>query len=361
MNFVSQLLGFIDTAITGAAESTFGAVAGNYGGIITILAVLAFAAYGIAIAIGAATTRPADFFQLVMRIVLVFTFALSWANFEVIYDALTNTSDGLVTALFSVAGGGASNSVESAENFARDAQTAASSVIQAEGSITRGVLGALMYVLLALLQAAYVLVAGFAKIMIGILVGLAPFAIAATIFQRTQFLFEAWLSSLVGYFMYPIAAAGVMGFIATVAREAMGDASESSLLGITGVVVIIFVGIFALKSIPQVASNITGQLNLAGIAPEALRVAARPATKAMEIAKGAGGQVASGFMTGGETAQRAQHSRRFGSATDMKLANLGAAAGNNAIGRFAQRRRDVQFAREANERVRRRSRSKSTE
>lgn len=361
MDFVSDLMGFIDDAITGAAAGTFGAVAGNYGGIITILAVLSFAAYGIAIAIGAATTRPADFFQLVMRIILVFIFGLTWNNFQVIYEALTNTSDGLVTALFSVAGGGAANSVESAENFAANAQSAAASVIQAEGSITRGVLGALMYVLLAALQAAYVLVAGFAKIMIGILVGLAPFAISATIFARTQFLFEAWLSSLIGYFMYPVAAAGVMGFIATVAESAFDDSSSSTLLGITGVVVIILVGIYALKSIPQIASNITGQLNLAGIAPEALRVAARPAVKAGEIAKGAGGQVASGFMTGGETAQRAQHSRRFGSATDMKLANLGAAAGNNAIGRFAQRRKDVQFAREANERVRRRSRSKSTE
>ncbi len=281
------------------------------------------------------------------------TFGLTWANFEVIYDAMTNTSDAFVTALFSVAGSGASSSVESAEQFASDAQATASSVIRAEGSITRGVLGALMYVLLAALQAAYVLVAGFAKIMIGILIGLAPFAIGSTCFTRTQFLFEAWLSSLIGYFLYPVAAAGVMGFVATVARNAFTASADSTLLGVTGVVVIILVGIFALKSIPQIASNITGQLNLGGIAPEALSIAARPAIKAGEVTKTAGMQVVSGVTTGGETAQRAAHSRRFGSAIDMKLANAGARLGNNKLGRFVQRRRDVQFAREANERIRR--------
>lgn len=57
----------------------------------------------------------------------------------------------------------------------------------------------------------------------------------------------------------------------------------------------IFVGIFALKSIPQAISNITGQFNLAGIAPDALRVVASPgtyaggkfATRAREVKAGA--------------------------------------------------------------------------
>ncbi len=209
-----------------------------------------------------------------------------------------------------------------------------------------------MYALLAGMQAAYILVAGFAKIMIGILVGVAPFAITTTVFRRTQFLFEAWLSALISYFMYPVAAAGVMGFVATVAKEAFSVRDESTLVGITGVVTIIIVGIFALKSIPQIASNITGQLNLGGIAPEALSIVARPAVKAGEISKGAGAQVLSGATTGGETAQRSQQSRRFGSATDMKLANAGAALANNRVGHFIQRRRDLNAARAANERRR---------
>lgn len=349
MAYVADIMEFIDNAVSGAAEGTFVSVATNYGGMITILATLAFVAFGLMVAIGAITARAADITQLCFRIVLVFTFALSWSNFEVIYDTLTNTSDALVAALFSAANDTpATSSVQLAEGFADDAQKTAATVIQAESSITRAFLGTIMYILLAGLQAAYVLVAGFAKMMIGILIGLAPFAIAATILQRTSFLFEAWLSSLIGYFMYPVAAAGVMGFVASVARELFDESDSTALVGITGVVVIIIVGIFALKSIPQIASNITGQLSLGGIAPEALRIVGQSAVKPAAVAAGPLGQVASGFSTGGETTQVAGLARRRGSALDTKLANAGAKLGDNRFGHFIQRRRDTQFAREAN-------------
>jgi hypothetical protein len=65
-----------------------------------------------------------------------------------------------------------------------------------------------------------------------------------------------------------------------------------------------------------------------------------------------GAQVLSGATTGGETIQRAAQNRRFGSSMDMKLANVGAKISDNAAGRFVQRRRDVQFARASNERLR---------
>ncbi len=353
MAIVADIMGFIDTAVSGAAQDTFIAVADGYGGIITILAVMAFIVFGIAVALGVVTARVGDMTQLILRIVLIFTFGLSWANFEVIYDALTNTGDSLVTALFTTTDdSGAASSVDLAEGFALQAQETAGAVIKAESAIARGFLGAIMYLLLALLQAAYILVAGFAKIMIGILVGLAPFAVAATCLNRTQFLFEAWVSSLIGYFMYPVAAAGVMGFVASVAKAAFTSRNEETLIGITGVVVIIIVGIYGLLTIPQVASNITGQLNLGGIAPQALSIVSRPAIQAGQIAKGAGAQVLSGATTGGETLQRATQNRRFGSASDMKLATVGAKLSDNAAGRFVQRRRDVQFARASNERLR---------
>mgnify|MGYP000392108239 CR=1 FL=1 len=235
MAYVAEVMGLIDNAVSGAAQSSFVAIASNYGGMITMFATLTFAAFGLSVALGAMTVRASDLTQLLLRIVLVFTFALSWSNFEVLYDALTNTSDALVTALFSAANDTAvGSSVDLAEKFSDQAQETAGTVIQAESSITRGVLGVVMYVLLAGLQAAYILVAGFAKIMIGILIGLAPFAIGATVIQRTQFLFEAWLSSLIGYFLYPVAAAGVMGFVASVGAKAFDGSDSTTLVGITG-------------------------------------------------------------------------------------------------------------------------------
>lgn len=290
---------------------------------------MALAFYGLGVALGSFAVRAGDIIQIIIRIILVFTFGLTWPNFEIVYFALTSAADALVTALFSAAGGSAVDAIDSAEQFAQTAQATSSSVIRAEGSITRGLLGAGMYILLAALQAVYILIAGFAKIMIGILVGLAPFAIGATIFNRTQFLFEAWLSSLIGYLMYPVAAAGVMGFVATVANEVFDNRTDTALVGITGVVVIILVGLFALRAVPQIAANLTGQMNLAGIAPEALQIVGRSIGK-----------------TNHTSANTAENIRRG------KTANDNGKVHDPQISKFTQRRRDVQFARDSNERLR---------
>ena len=74
MAIVADIMGFIDTAVSGAAQDTFVAVANGYGGIITILAVMAFMAFGIAVALGVVTARTGDMTQLILRIVLIFTF-----------------------------------------------------------------------------------------------------------------------------------------------------------------------------------------------------------------------------------------------------------------------------------------------
>lgn len=356
MAFVSDIMGFIDTAISGSAKTMFTAVSSGYGNVIVILAVLAFAAFGLSVALGVVTARTGDITQLVLRIILVFTFGLSWTNFQVIYDGMTGVGDGLVRVIFAAARSGIvgapQTSVSLMDDFSGQAQEMAAVVIKAESSIARGVLGALMYVLLSLLSAVYILVAGFAKIMIGILIGLAPFAIASTCLKRTQFLFEAWLSALVGYFMYPVAAAAVVAFVTSVAATAFDAKDTSALVGITGFIVIIIIAIFALGSIPNIASNITGQLNLGGIAPQALNIVKAPFAKAGSIAKGAAGQFASGYSTGGETKQKAEQLRRFGSKSDIRMANAGAHAANNMVGKFVQRRRDLSAAKASNERLR---------
>jgi type IV secretion system protein VirB6 len=108
-------------------------------------------------------------------------------------------------------------------------------------------------------MAAYILIVAFAKIMIAFLLGVAPLAIMATIFEKSKNLFEAWLSALIGYLMYPIAAAAIIGTVITVADKNFATASEVDNIGaILGFLVMCFVGFFALRAIPQAAANIIG-------------------------------------------------------------------------------------------------------
>lgn len=280
MNFVSRIVGDIDAAVQATAGQYFQVMSASIQSFYTGLLGLLFAFIGIMVALNVYAMAMRDAVQIGIRIVLVFAFALSWANFQVLYDVLTNTSQNIALSYFSIGGAGTNTTQPdiAMDQFSTDMANLVDTVTQAMGSIARGVIGALLYGVLAVLMAAYVLVVAFSKIMIAFLLGMAPLAMAATIFERTKTFFEAWLSSFIGYFMYPIAAAGIIGTVINVSKtfSTTGSPQTNTLGSILGFLVIIFVGIFALKSIPQAVSNITGQFNLASISPQALSLVGSP-------------------------------------------------------------------------------------
>ncbi|AWX93265.1 hypothetical protein DPM13_09490 [Paracoccus mutanolyticus] len=81
---------------------------------------------------------------------------------------------------------GRNNAYAAMDLFAVQMGDTADGVLRGMGSISRGVLGAVTYIMLAVLIAVYILIVGFAKIMIAVLLGLAPFAIIMTLFDKTK-------------------------------------------------------------------------------------------------------------------------------------------------------------------------------
>ncbi|TWI28203.1 type IV secretion system protein [Paracoccus sulfuroxidans] len=295
MATVTDLLTSLDRSISSAGERYFETTAEALGPIMTIMMTIFIVALGINIALGAASLSLRDTKQLMWRVILVYTFSLSWANFGVLYHALSEGSGNLAMGLFDAEGGEHSNPNAAMDSFAKNMADTVDTVSASRGSIQRGVIGGIAYVFLSALMAAYILVVGFAKIMIAFLLGVAPLAMIATIFDKTRNLFEAWLESFVGYLMYPIAASAIITSIVAVGEEqavaaTSGDATLGSILGFF---VVVFVGIFALKSIPSAAGHLSGQFRLASITPA-------PVTS---VARGLIGERAtmfrSGMLTGG--------------------------------------------------------------
>ena len=332
MNLVSQIVGAIDSAVLNTSSQFFQNTASSVLSLYTALLGLLFAFLGVMVALNVYAIAMRDAVQIGMRIVLVFAFGLSWANFSILYDALTNTSQNLAMAYFSIGGSGLGSQPDVAmDAFATDMATTVDTVAQAMGSITRGIIGALLYAILAVLMAAYVLIVSFSKIMIAFLLGLAPLAMMATIFERTKTFFEAWLSALIGYLLYPVAAAGIIGTVISVARSMSLQSPQGATLGtILGFLVMIFVGIFALKSIPQAVANITGQFNLASVTPQALSVVGSPAGFAHGWMSPRARNLGAGFLHGA-TETMARHNiartyadkgaavRRFSGETTRKI------------------------------------------
>lgn len=308
MNLISQIVSQIDSAVLSAGSQYFQATASSVLTLYTALLGILFAFLGIALAMNVFAVDMRDAFQIGTRIALVFTFGLSWANFSILYDALTNTSQNMALGFFAIGGAGLPLQPDAAmDQFATDMANIVDAVTQSMSSIVRGMVGALLYAILALLMAAYVLIVSFSKLMIAFLLGVAPLAAIFTIFERTKSLFEAWLSAFIGYLMYPVAAAGIIGTVINVSTNynlANSTPGGGVTLGsILGFLVIIFVGFFALWSIPQAVSNITGQFNLAGITPQALKVAGLPL---MAARSDRARNFASGMIYG-KTERMAQH------------------------------------------------------
>lgn len=274
MALVETILGDLDAAVLGVGQEYFTSTANALDPMLTIVTTLLIVLVGITMALGVNRMSTRDAWQLVSRIVLVFIFARSWANFGAIYDALSSGAGSLALSFFQ---GDTLNPAAGMDKFAVQMSDVADGAARATSSIARGVVSALLMMILSILMAAYVLIVGFSKIMIAFLLGVAPLAMIATIFERTKTLFEAWLTAFVGYLMYPIAAAAVIGAVIAMADAQWTPQAEVRDFSMTvGFLCVAFVGIFALLAIPTAAAHITGSFNLANFAPEALRAVATP-------------------------------------------------------------------------------------
>ncbi|MFC3166635.1 type IV secretion system protein [Paracoccus fontiphilus] len=274
MALVETILGDLDAAVLDVGETYFTATANALDPMLTIVATLLIILVGINMALGAYRLSMRDTWQIVSRIILVFLFARSWANFGTIYDALSSGAGNLALSFFH---GGAATPEAAMDKFAVQMSDVADGAAEAQSAIARGVIAGFLFIILSVLMAAYVLIVGFSKIMIAFLLGVAPLAMIATLFERTKSLFEAWLTSFVGYLLYPIAAAAVIGAVVAMAEAQFRPQAEvRDFSMILGFLCVAFVGIFALLAIPTAAANITGNFNLANFASEAVRLVGRP-------------------------------------------------------------------------------------
>ena len=232
---------FVDTAqgyLDDAAETQFGAVASTVG-TITIAAVtlvLILVCINMIYQYRAMDGRTA--FWLAFKVALIGIFASNWVQFNVLSSAILSGIDSIAGSLVASIGGGVPGpSGTFAEEF-DDIIEQFGNYLNAAGSELNWMAGALLdtlgVFLLSLLGglAAFLMVAS--RLMIALLLGLAPIMIFLTLFEVTKDYFARWLSALVSFAMYPIVIAGIFSTIAGVSSSllsALGDPEDASNIG----------------------------------------------------------------------------------------------------------------------------------
>jgi type IV secretion system protein VirB6 len=224
--FVETSQGYLDSA----AETQFGAVAATVGTILVLgtTLVVILVCVNMIYQVRAMDGRTA--FWLAVKIGLIGVFATNWVQFNAFSSAILNGIDSIAGALVASVGGGTPGpSGTFAEEFDR-LIAELGEYLNAAGSELNWMAGALLDVLGVLLLsilgglAAFILVAS--RLMIALLIGIAPVMIFLTLFEVTKDYFARWLSALISFAIYPIVVAGVFATITGVSSALIGELGD---------------------------------------------------------------------------------------------------------------------------------------
>jgi type IV secretion system protein VirB6 len=224
--FVETSQGYLDTA----AETQFGSVAATVGTLLILgtTVVVIFVFLNMIYQYKAMDGRTA--FWLAIKIGLIGIFATNWVQFNALSSAILNGIDSIAGALVASVGGGVPGpSGTFAEEFDRliselgEYLNAAGSELNWMAGAMLDIVGVLMLSILGGL-AAFILVAS--RLMIALLIGIAPIMIFLTLFDVTKDYFTRWLSALISFAIYPIVVAGVFATITGVASALIGELGD---------------------------------------------------------------------------------------------------------------------------------------
>lgn len=304
--FVETAQGYLNTA----AETQFGAVAATVGTLIAISATLLVIFVFINMAYQVRSMDGRTAFWLALKIALVGIFATNWIQFNSFTSAVLNGIDSIAGSLVASVGGGTPGpSGTFAEEFDRLIQELGE-YLNAAGSELNWMAGAMLDILGVLLLsilgglAAFILVAS--RLMIALLIGMAPVMIFLTLFDVTKDYFARWLSALISFAIYPVVVAGVFATITGVSSALITELGDPEGASNIGALIPFFMMVLMAKGFiiatPFIVRAISGNIVM-------------PA-----LTSGMGG--AYDFARGASGSQQSQARQRYGTASISELVGL---------------------------------------
>lgn len=236
---------------------------------------------------------------LIFKLVLVALFMQSWADFNGVFSAIEGGFGAIGNAM--LAGGLGVGETET--SFPRELDNLAenmgnyANVTAGRLNILGGMINALMFMAIAVFGALATLAMVASRVVLAVLIGLAPFAILATLTAQTRSYFDTWLSGVIKVLMYPLI---LIGIFATILG--MGNATIASIdpeavdtIGqITPVLMVLVLASFLVLLSPLIVTMVAGDFALGS-------VTAIVSARAMKTGAGAlrsGGAAARGVVTG---------------------------------------------------------------
>lgn len=313
MGVVNDILSQVDAGVESVASTGFAQIAGAMGNVVAISSTVLIGLLGVNVLMQMHPMSWSSFFAFAIKLSLVTIFALSWDNFEIIYQIATQVPESIGSAILGLTGTGTNEGLYSALDDMVNRVTAyGDSIGDNAGWVFGAVLGVAFFVIAAIFAAIAAGIIAYARIVLTLMIVFGPIAMTCALFKPTLPIFESWTKSLMGYAFMPIAAAGAAGIIVAIATNILGSGPNpdtvSTLSTIFPFMAILLLSAGVMAAVPSIASGMSGAFmlasNAAGLTNLAKQgivksgsVAGKVATSPIASVKSAAGSVASTVKT----------------------------------------------------------------
>ncbi|RRH71084.1 type IV secretion system protein [Falsigemmobacter faecalis] len=310
MGVVSWMVGSADGFLASAAESQFGAVAGHLGTAALLMVTLSIIALFLNMAFQYRSMDGSSFFWYLLKLSLIGLFAFNWAEFNAVATAVTGGLDYIAGTLVASVGGSGAGAGHFAAEFDNLIEQFSKYLNAIGGNLswmTGAILGGLGLIMLSLLGFLTGIVLIFGKMMLSLMLGLAPLMITLSLFDATKDYFHRWISTTVSYAFYPVVIAAMFSTVVGMANALLAELGDPASATNIGSLVPFFVMVFLAKGFvaatPIIVRGLSGNFML--IAGPAVAAGAAGLTRGLANTRSVQARALSGGLSGTELAGRA--------------------------------------------------------
>ena len=257
--YVENTLTTLDGAIASYAQSSFAAFAGPIATVCQAMGLVGLAF----IALNALTQwmpiRTSEYLKWGVRYIIITAVATSWAQFQPIYNIVTNVPGELGAKLMGIVH--APNLNIAFDDMISTMFEFSDRLGDEAGLIGISMASIVVWIIGSLMAAAAIIVISLGKIGLGMAIALAPIFIPALMFKATSNLFESWVRFTLGFALIPLVMAGVVGAIVGIGQSLISQASIAADLEDAAGFLIVGVGaIFMTVMVPTLVNGLSGTI-----------------------------------------------------------------------------------------------------
>lgn len=268
MGVVTYFVETVDSFLGDAAETQFGSVAATVGTLGTVACTLVVIFVFLNLMFGFRDMDGRMAFWLVVKMVLISIFAQSWTQFDYFASAILSGIDSIAGSLVASVGGG---QVGASGTFAEEFDVLIENMAQYLDAIsenmnwmTGAVINGIGVLLLSLLGGIAAFITVFARVVLTVMLALAPIMIFLTLFEATKDYFQRWVSATVSFALYPVVVAGIFATIIGVGQSLMERLGDPSLADNIGALIPFFMLVLMSKAFilatPFIVRSISGNV-----------------------------------------------------------------------------------------------------